>query len=689
MRYDFNFNVGDYVGQMDYEFIGDDDLWVFVDGKLALDLGGMHAAYPYNYHWNHEVPEGAEPNTVDLWNFLYGFTTEDQRLTLTEAQKKEVHTVTILYMERGGSESSCAMKFVMPNVAEKPPVITEDPQGSAEFVKVDENGNALEGATFGLYKEGQEEPVRKATSGEDGKVKFVGVEPGDYYVKEITAPDGYQLNNNKYNVTIVADQTVQVNNGKIENKPVPNGAAEFTKVASNGNKALEGAVFGLYKEGQEEPVKRATSAKDGLVRFTDIKPGSYYIKEIQAPDGYVLNPNKFYITVVSGETVQVNDGRITNQKNYGEFTLKKADKFTKDPIEGAKFELLTENGNSVVGEAVSDAGGNIHFVHIPMNETSNTYLVREIVAKDGYQLPTDTWKIKLTKNGDTFTIQVQDGAEGSYEYTTDGKTPILLNEKKPISVKVVKKWEDSDGNADADPEATQVQVKLYREHAGANDRELVETFNLTKDNKWTATMSNLDAANEKGEWYYFVEEGTVAGYVLKGEIEKNVLIDPTTKDTTIAFTLTNKPNVGDLKITKKIDKVNTVYGAATFTFKIENGDGYVLYRTITFDQQTALKQEITIENIPVGNYTVTELDNIRYTQKQVSVTVDGVETVGVSKAKVTLDSTPIFNFVNEQTPDKYYSHSDVVVNSFRQNGDGSIGVSKNRKVLEKKEFVVE
>ena len=87
MRYDVTFKIGDYVGPLNYEFTGDDDLWVVLDGKkIVIDLGGIHSAATGN---------------VDLWKYI------GEAANLSEAQKQQTHTLTILYMERGAGASNC------------------------------------------------------------------------------------------------------------------------------------------------------------------------------------------------------------------------------------------------------------------------------------------------------------------------------------------------------------------------------------------------------------------------------------------------------------------------------------------------------------------------------------------------------------------------------------------------------
>ena len=120
MRYDITFKIGEYVGDLTYEFTGDDDLWVVLDakddgGQVVIDVGGIHRA---------------ATRTIDLWSVLDPDGGNDLRTksreSLSDAERavlEKEHTLTILYMERGAGDSNCSMKFTLPNSRIVDPVI--------------------------------------------------------------------------------------------------------------------------------------------------------------------------------------------------------------------------------------------------------------------------------------------------------------------------------------------------------------------------------------------------------------------------------------------------------------------------------------------------------------------------------------------------------------------------------------
>lgn len=186
MRYDIKFKLGDYIGPLSYSFTGDDDMWVVLDGKqVVIDLGGIH---------------NAATSTVDLWKYLLN--TNQDITQLTDEQKKAEHTLTILYMERGAGASNCYMNFTIPNA--KISQVTTDALGTLTFNKVNKDGTGLSGASFALYTdEDCTTQLETATSvGKTGTVTFDRLRAGTYYLKEIQAPEGYVLSNEKWKVEV-------------------------------------------------------------------------------------------------------------------------------------------------------------------------------------------------------------------------------------------------------------------------------------------------------------------------------------------------------------------------------------------------------------------------------------------------------------------------------------------------------
>ena len=115
IRYDVTFTLGDYIGELNYSFTGDDDLWVILDGKqVVIDLGGIHDALT---------------DTADLWNYI------------DRTDKNKEHHLSILYMERGAGKANCNMKFTLPN-ADVIKVVDDDvpdipPEKPVDFTEKD------------------------------------------------------------------------------------------------------------------------------------------------------------------------------------------------------------------------------------------------------------------------------------------------------------------------------------------------------------------------------------------------------------------------------------------------------------------------------------------------------------------------------------------------------------------------
>ena len=189
MNLQVNFNIAEN-GKDDngkdtvFEFSGDDDVWVFIDNKLALDIGGIHGVVSGRINFatgdcivdsaaRSVVNNGSQSRTNLYTNVLGYKTVEEGRKALA----KGGHTLTFFYLERGASLSNCKITFNFKNQNIAVPT-------DVYFNKADGAGRALAGAEFGLYGEADTEckgtALYTATSDANGKVTFSDVEAGTY-----------------------------------------------------------------------------------------------------------------------------------------------------------------------------------------------------------------------------------------------------------------------------------------------------------------------------------------------------------------------------------------------------------------------------------------------------------------------------------------------------------------------------
>ena len=229
MRYDVEFTLGDYVGPLDYDFTGDDDLWVLLDGEVVIDVGGIHNALN---------------GTVDLWEAL-GYKNGARPDPNDTTAKNETHRITVLYMERGAGQSNCSMEFTLPN--SRVLDVTEVPKATLSLKKVSSQGVAIPGAVFKLVSDADENDFSEVTSDENGLVTFPDLKEGTTYtLTEKSAPDDY-----------VAETTIwQV---KLER----NDSGDLQAVLYNGDEALtldEDGTYHIVNYTQDELVSKSVES---------------------------------------------------------------------------------------------------------------------------------------------------------------------------------------------------------------------------------------------------------------------------------------------------------------------------------------------------------------------------------------------------------------------------------------------
>lgn len=252
-----------------------------------------------------------------------------------------------------------------------------------------DNNPPLAGAVFALSQGGQE--LKRETTNAQGIVEFNDLEYGDYQVTEITPPVGFNLDPTPMDVQIR-------DHGKTYDLEMVNssiiGHIELVK-RSNDNKVLQGAVFGIYKNGQE--VKRDTTNDQGVIRFENLEFGEYDVIEITPPTGYNLDVTPKRVNIdTNGKTYSI---EAVNEVIKGNIKLTKKDQ-SGNLLQGAEFGIF--QGNRELERKTTDTAGVVLFENL----TYGAYQIKEITPPTGYNLNPNTIQVNVDTNGKTYTVEM-------------------------------------------------------------------------------------------------------------------------------------------------------------------------------------------------------------------------------------------------------------------------------------------
>lgn len=256
--------------------------------------------------------------------------------------------------------------------------------GAITIKKVDEKNKPLKGAEFMLSPGGI-----KKTTGENGEAVFENLPVGAYYVSETKRPTNYggfngsvhiKINTSGEAKKITAAENVEVEGSNITinwTNTRDKGSISITK--TDGNQPLSGAVFGLYDNAGAtgELVKTAHTDRYGKALFADLEAGTYYVKEIAAPNGYALSDEVHTFIIGNGEKAAWDcEKTITNQlKKYTLKLTKKGD--DGKLLQGVEFTL---SGNGISKKSASGQDGVVKFEGLPFGR----YTITETKAPQGY-----------------------------------------------------------------------------------------------------------------------------------------------------------------------------------------------------------------------------------------------------------------------------------------------------------------
>ena len=276
------------------------------------------------------------------------------------------------------------------------------PVGGLQIIKSDkDSGKRISGVKFEIRKMNGE-IIGTYTTDSDGVIYLPKAESGWYTVTELEAASGYLLDTTPHRIEVKDGQTatLEITNHK-------SSRILLHKVDKGTGKGIYGAVFLLY-DSNHNPIGEYVTDQDGYIYANEgLADGRYYLREIKAAPGYVLDPELKTIYVRYGSTTEI---EWSNTAECGQIQIikKSADYNATNGLpagtllEGAVFEIYDKAGN-VVDTIKSDRNGRAVSKTLPLSR----YTVREIKAPVNYSINPTVMTAYLEFNGQIVTFEVQ------------------------------------------------------------------------------------------------------------------------------------------------------------------------------------------------------------------------------------------------------------------------------------------
>ena len=276
------------------------------------------------------------------------------------------------------------------------------PVGGLQIIKSDkDSGKRIAGVKFEIRKMNGE-IIGAYTTDSDGVIYLPEAESGWYTVTELEAASGYLLDTTPHRIEVKDGQTATL--GITNHK---SSRILLHKVDKATGKGIYGAVFLLY-DSNRNPIGEYVTDQDGYIYADEgLADGRYYLREIKAAPGYVLDPELKTIYVRYGSTTEI---EWSNTAECGQIQIikKSADDNATNGLpagtllEGAVFEIYDKAGN-VVDTIKSDRNGRAVSKTLPLSR----YTVREIKAPANYSINPTVMTAYLEFNGQIVTFEVQ------------------------------------------------------------------------------------------------------------------------------------------------------------------------------------------------------------------------------------------------------------------------------------------
>ena len=448
--------------------------------------------------------------------------------------------VAVLYGAGSSMQNFVFLDFEQKTIEASKQFTWEKREGNIEIVKVDQNGASVEGAEFKVVDESGKQVAKQKTN-KEGKITIKGLPVGKYTVTEISAPEGYILNAETKIVTVKTGETARI---KAVNEKII-GGLEITKIDEDTKEKVEGVTFEVYNS-NKEVIGKITTGKDGkaVLKVDNMANGTYYYKEISAPDGYIVDSTmkEFKIT----EENKIAKVTVTNKKIRGTLEITKLDD-SRVAIEGVKFNILASDKKTVIETLTTDKSGYATTKKLD----KGTYYYQEIEVPDGYVKDDEIFEFQINKQNEVVKREV-------------------INKRITGNLNVIKV---DDNNTPIKG----VKFEIY----DANKNKL---DTITTDENGKAASKDLQIGT-----YTYKEVSVPKGYVIdENEYEFAV----TSKETKIEKTVVNNRAKGALKIIKLEKGTKTPIEGVTFEILDENKN--VVDTIVTNKDGIAEKQDLIV-----------------------------------------------------------------------------------------------